>query len=436
MLAAGMVFSLPNAERIFDEAKEVLVGGVNSPVRAFGSVGGTPPFIQRAKGARVWDVDGHRYIDYVGSWGPMILGHAAPKVIKAIKKAASLGTSFGAPTVQEARFASLIQRILPSMEKVRFVNSGTEATMGAIRLARGFTEKSKIIKFAGAYHGHADHLLVQAGSGATTLGVPNSAGVPEEFVQHTLLARFNDLESVQALIAAHHGEIAALIVEPICGNMGVIPPKGSFLRQLSDLLKEEGIVLIFDEVMTGFRVGLTGAQGLYGIDPDLTCLGKIIGGGLPVGAFGGSTEIMKRLAPQGPVYQAGTLSGNPLAMAAGMATLEELVRRNPYKELNERCKQLVDGLQGLAEEKRLKIHFSRVGSMFSFFFTDQEDVSNYDQVQKINTRYYKKFFHALLEEGVYLPPSAYEACFISTAHGTFEIKKTLEAAERAFGVLQ
>ncbi len=431
-----MTFSLPNSESVFQEAQAFLVGGVNSPVRAFGAVGGTPPFIQRAKGSRLWDIDGHRYIDYVGSWGPMILGHAHPKVTKAIKEALKNGTSFGAPTIKEVEFAALIRSAYPSLEKVRFVNSGTEATMSAIRLARGFTGKDKLIKFEGAYHGHADYLLVKAGSGATTLGVPTSAGVPDDFAAHTLLARYNDLESVKALLEAHRGKIAAIILEPVCGNMGLVAPKGTFLQQLAELVRREGVLLIFDEVMTGFRLALGGAQDLYGIKPDLTCLGKIIGGGLPVGAFGGRQEIMDKLAPEGPVYQAGTLSGNPLAMAAGYATVSELARLNPYKQLNESTKKLVDGIQERAAEHHLPLVTARLGSMFSIFFTGESAVDNYDQVQKVSRERFKVFYHEMLEQGVYWPPSPYEACFVSTAHGDFEIQKTLDAVDQAFGRIE
>jgi glutamate-1-semialdehyde 2,1-aminomutase len=426
-----MPFSLANSEQVFKEAQKILVGGVNSPVRAFGSVGGTPPFIHKAKGPYLWDIDGHRYIDYVGSWGPMILGHCHPKVIKAINRAAKEGTSFGAPTVREVEFAALIRQAFPSVARVRFVNSGTEATMSAIRLARGYTGRDKIIKFEGAYHGHADYLLVKAGSGATTLGVPDSAGVPAEFAAHTLLARYNDFDHVYQLIRENRGSVAAIILEPVCGNMGLVPPKGPFLQQLAELTKNEEILLIFDEVMTGFRLALGGAQELYGVLPDLTCLGKIIGGGMPVGAFGGREDIMAQLAPEGPVYQAGTLSGNPLAMAAGFATVSELVKMNPYKQLNERAKQLVDGIKKLAEQKGIPLVAARVGSMFSFFFSEETEVNDYDQVQCINADSFRIFYHAMLERGIYLPPSPYEAWFLSAAHGKSEIQKTLEAADSA-----
>ncbi len=423
--------SFDKSEQAFRRAQESLVGGVNSPVRAFGSVGGTPPFIARAKGAYLWDVDDNQYIDYVGSWGPMILGHTHPKVVAAINAAAESGTSFGAPTVQEVTFAELIRQAYPSMERVRFVNSGTEATMSAIRLARGATGRDKIIKFEGAYHGHADYLLVKAGSGATTLGVPNSAGVPADFAAHTLLARYNDLDHVKKLLGENQGSVAAIIIEPVCGNMGLVAPQGTFLQELSQLARAEGVLLIFDEVMTGFRLAFGGAQELYGIEPDLTCLGKVIGGGLPVGAFGGRADLMQQLAPEGPVYQAGTLSGNPLAMAAGLATVRELQALNPYKELNRSAKTLCDGVKAEADCCGVPMVVARIGSMFSFFFTAAKQVDNYDEVQGISADRFKGFYHSLLEQGVYPPPSPYEAWFLSIAHGEEEIAQTIEAAGRA-----
>lgn len=430
-----MAFGLPNSTRLFAEAKALLVGGVSSPVRSFKSVGGTPPFIQRAKGAHLYDVDGHRYLDYVASFGPMILGHATPRVVKAIRQAAKRGTSYGAPTVEELGLAAHIQRAFPSMERMRLVNSGTEATMSAIRVARGFTKKNKIIKVAGGYHGHADHLLVKAGSGATTFGEPDSAGVPAEFAAHTLIVPYNDLAAVEAMIKAHHADLAAMIIEPVCGNMGLVLPKGNYLIQLADLLASHAILLIFDEVITGFRVAFGGAQDLYGIRPDLTCLGKIIGGGLPMGVYGGRADIMKCVAPEGPVYQAGTLSGNPLAVAAGLATIKELAKRDPYLGLNERTKFLVDELQAIAIALRIPICLPRLGSLFSIFFTEQSEVLNYEQVLRCDQERYRHFFHAMLGEGIYLPPSPFETCFVSTAHGDYEIAKTLAAARRALETL-
>lgn len=432
----NMPISLINSERLFQEAQKILVGGVNSPVRAFRSVGGTPPFIRRAKGAYLFDVDGNRYVDYVGSWGPMILGHRHPKVIRAIKKAIKDGLSFGAPTAKEVEFASLLKEACPSIEKIRFVSSGTEATMSAIRLARGFTGRDKVIKFEGAYHGHADYLLVKAGSGATTLGVPNSAGVPKEFVSHTLLARYNDFEHVHELVVQNKDSVAAIILEPVCGNMGLVAPKGPFLQQLAELTKNEGILLIFDEVMTGFRLALGGAQELYGVVPDLTCFGKIIGGGMPVGAFGGRKDVMSKLTPEGPVYQAGTLSGNPIAMAAGLATVGELMRQDPYKNLDQQAKRLVDGIGQVAEKNQIPLVTARVGSMFSFFFTHDDEVKNYDQVKSVNAARFRVFYHAMLEQGIYPPPSPYEAWFLSTAHGNNEIQKTIEAAEVALSKIE
>ncbi len=431
-----MVKSFTKSTQLFEKSKKVLVGGVNSPVRAFGSVGGTPLFISQAKGAYLWDEDGNRYLDYVGSWGPMILGHAYPSVIAAVQQAAESGTSFGAPTAREIEFARLIQQAFPSMEQIRFVNSGTEATMSAIRLARGFTGRDKIIKFEGAYHGHADYLLVKAGSGATTLGVPTSKGVPASFTEHTLLARYNDLAQVQQLLEQHRGEVAAIILEPVCGNMGLVAPQGPFLQQLAELAKAENVLLIFDEVMTGFRVAFGGAQELYGIRPDLSCLGKIIGGGLPVGAFGGRADIMAHLAPEGPVYQAGTLSGNPLAMAAGHAMIQALAEQKPYSQLNQTAKIIVDGIRERAEQRHIPMVAARLGSMFSFFFTDQAAVTNYDEVQQISADRFKVFYHGMLEQGVYLPPSPYEAWFLSTEHGEAEVEITLSAAEHALDLVK
>ncbi len=426
-----MSLSTVNSERLFSDAQRLLVGGVNSPVRAFKGVGGTPLFIHKAKGARLFDVDGHRYIDYVASFGPMILGHAPRPVIRAIRKAAKAGTSYGAPTVGEVSLAAHLQQAFPSLERMRLVNSGTEATMSAIRAARGFTGRDKILKVEGGYHGHADHLLVKAGSGATTLGAPDSAGVPAEFAAHTLLVPYNDLAAVEGMIDRYSDQIAAMIIEPICGNMGLVLPQGNYLIQLAELLAAKGILLIFDEVITGFRVALGGAQSLYGIRPDLTCLGKIVGGGLPIGVYGGRADIMKRVSPEGPVYQAGTLAGNPIAVAAGLATVQELMNTNPYLALNERTKYLVDRILAAADQRRISLRMSRIASLFSFFFTEASEIANYQQVQQVNKERYAQFFHAMLEEGVYLPPSPFETCFVSTAHGDYEIDKTITAAERA-----
>lgn len=421
-----------NSEKLFVEACKVMVGGVNSPVRAFKSVGGTPLFIIRAKGSKIVDADDKEYIDYVGSWGPAILGHAAPQVLTAVFEAMKNGLSFGAPSTKEIELAWLVQEAYPSMDLVRFVNSGTEATMGAIRAARGFTQKSKIIKFDGCYHGHADYLLVKAGSGAQTLGCPDSAGVPEEFAKLTLVAKYNDLNSVEQLFKQNKNEIAAIILEPVIGNMGCIPPAPGFLEGLKKLAEKEGALLIFDEVMTGFRVAFGGAQALYNIKPDLTCLGKIIGGGLPVGAYGGRKEIMEKVAPMGPVYQAGTLSGNPLAMAAGIATLKELKNPKTYPLLESRGAQLEKGLREIAGRLKIPLQVNRVGSMFSFFFS-ANPVTDGDSARKADAALFKKVFHALLKEGVYLAPSAFEAGFISVAHSEGDIETTLRAFERALG---
>lgn len=418
------------SQKLFQEACEHLVGGVNSPVRAFKNVGGTPLFITRAKGSRIWDADGNEYIDYVGSWGPAILGHAPYDVLKAINESLKNGTSFGAPHAGEIELAKLVKEAFPSMDLVRFVNSGTEAAMGAIRAARGFTCRKFIVKFDGCYHGHADYLLVKAGSGAATLGQPDSAGVPSEFASLTLIANFNDLGSVEKLFKAYAGEIAAVIVEPVVGNMGCIPPQKDFLEGIRKITQKEGAVLIFDEVMTGFRVAFGGAQELYKIKPDLTCLGKIIGGGLPVGAYGGLKEIMEKVAPVGPVYQAGTLSGNPLAMAAGVATLKALKNPKIYKELEEKGAFLEAGIRGIASRLGVPLQVNRVGSMFSCFFT-HDPVTDAPSARKADADRFKKFFHKLLEEGIYTAPSPFEAGFISTAHTSEDLDQTLRAFESA-----
>ncbi|NIO15452.1 MAG: glutamate-1-semialdehyde 2,1-aminomutase [Deltaproteobacteria bacterium] len=417
------------SRKLFRQAKNHIPGGVNSPVRAFKSVGGTPLFIARAKGSRVWDEDGNEYIDYVGSWGPMILGHAPAAVIKQVGEAAKRGTSFGAPTKLEIELAKLIKKFFPSMQRVRLVSSGTEAAMSAIRLARGYTGRDRIIKFAGCYHGHGDSLLVKAGSGATTLGVPDSPGVPKGLARETLTARFNDLDSVSRLIKANRGKVACVVIEPVPGNMGVIVPKPGFLEGLREATAKEGIVLIFDEVMSGFRVAPGGAQQLFGIEPDLTVLGKIIGGGLPVGAFGGKGDIMDHISPTGPVYQAGTLSGNPLAVSAGLATLRALEKRSIYRELEEKASVLADGLSGIASRLKANIPINRVGSMFTAFFTGLPAVYDYDTARSTDTKTYGRYFHAMLNAGVYLAPSQFEAAFVSAAHTRRDIDQTIRAAE-------
>ncbi len=417
------------SNQLFKQAEKLLSGGVNSPVRAFKSVGGTPRFIQKAKGAYLHDVDGNRYIDYVGSWGPMIVGHAHPKVTQAIRKVALNGTSFGAPNPHEVELAGMIQKIFPSIEKIRMTNSGTEAVMGAIRVARAFTKRDKIIKFEGCYHGHADYLLVKAGSGALTFGVPTSAGVPDDFAKHTLTGKFNDLESVEKLFKAN--EVAALIIEPVVGNSGCILPQPGFLDRLKKFCHQYGALLIFDEVMTGFRVALGGAQEKFKIKPDLTVLGKVIGGGLPVGAFGGRAEIMNLLAPLGPVYQAGTLSGNPLAMVAGIETLKLISKKGFFKQLEKATQKLAEGLQKAADEAGIAVQIPQIGGMLSLFFSEYPIV-DLDSAMKSESEKFKKFFHGMLERGIYLPPSPFEAWFVSAAHGEKEINKTLKAAGETF----
>jgi len=416
---------------LFNRAQQLLPGGVNSPVRAFRGVGGSPLFIKRAEGAYLIDEDENSYIDYVGSWGPMILGHAHPAVVEAMQAQAILGLSYGAPTRLEVTMAERIQELMPSMEMLRMVNSGTEATMSAIRLARGFTKRSKILKFAGCYHGHSDSLLVKAGSGVLTCGIPDSAGVPADVAQHTLTCSFNNLAEVSQVFAELGEQIAAIIVEPVAGNMGCIPPVAEFLPGLRRLCDQYGSVLIFDEVMTGFRVAQGGAQQLYKVKPDLTTLGKIIGGGMPVGAFGGRRDIMEQLAPLGPVYQAGTLSGNPMAMAAGIVTLEGISRPYLYEGLEHITRLLVTGLKTLAQRAGISLQATHVGSMFGIFFSDKP-VQNYEDVKACDIERFKKFFHGMLSQGIYLAPSAFEAGFVSTCHGEVELAKTLQAAERVF----
>ncbi len=420
---------------LYQKAQQTIPGGVNSPVRAFNGVGGSPIFIDHADGPFIFDADGKAYIDYVGSWGPMILGHNHAAIRDAVIAAAQRGLSFGAPTEMEINMAELVSQLVPSMEQVRMVSSGTEATMSAIRLARGFTNRDKIIKFEGCYHGHADSLLVKAGSGALTLGQPSSPGVPADFAKHTLTATFNDLESVKELFAANKGEIACIIVEPVAGNMNCIPPVDGFHQGLRDICDQEGALLIFDEVMTGFRVALGGAQDYYKVKPDLTTLGKIIGGGMPVGAFGGRKDVMQYIAPTGPVYQAGTLSGNPVAMAAGYACLTLLAEEGNEKQLETTTKTLADGFKTLADKHGVPLKVNQVGAMFGFFFTDQEEITCYQDVAACDLERFKRFFHLMLEHGVYLAPSAFEASFTSLAHSSKEIEATLEAADRCFAII-
>ena len=416
------------SKKLFARAQRVIPGGVNSPVRAYRSVNLDPPFLIRGRGSKVYDVDGNEYIDYVGSWGPMILGHAHPAIVYAVRERVSRGASFGAPTILEIEMAEELCDALPSLEMVRMVNSGTEATMSAIRLARGYTNRKKIIKFAGCYHGHVDALLVEAGSGATTLGVPDSAGVPPEFTSNTLSATYNDLASVDQLIDSMGPEIAAIIVEPVAGNMGTIPPQPGFLEGLRERCSKAGIVLIFDEVMTGFRVAFGGAQLLYNIKPDLTCLGKIIGGGLPVGAFGGRREIMEHLAPLGAVYQAGTLSGNPLAMAAGLETLRTLKKEDPYPNLEKSAAFLGDAINNLLAEHGIPHYCTRVGSMLCTYFTDTL-VQDYESAKTSDCERFTKFFAGMLKRGIYLAPSQFEAGFVSAAHSQDDLELTLEAVK-------
>lgn len=426
---------MPNSESLFERAIKVIPGGVNSPVRAFNGVGGTPVFIDHAEGACLIDVEGKSYIDYVGSWGPMICGHANPEIIDAVCAVAKKGLSFGAPTGLEVELAENICSIMPGMDQVRMTCSGTEATMSAIRLARGYTGRDKIIKFEGCYHGHADSLLVKAGSGALTLGIPSSPGVPDAVAEITITLEFNNSEQVGQVFAEIGDQIACVIVEPVAGNMNCVPPEEGFLASLRSCCDESSSVLIFDEVMTGFRVGLTGAQGRYGIKPDLTTLGKVIGGGMPVGAFGGRQEIMDHIAPTGPVYQAGTLAGNPVAMAAGLKNLEIISRPGFYDELERKTKDLVEGILAAAKSKKIPLCANRVGAMFGLFFTDQECVSRFSDVTRCDVERFRQFFHSMLKQGVYLAPSAFEAGFVSAAHSDAQIQKTIEYADRAFSDL-
>jgi len=420
---------------LYDEAKRYIPGGVNSPVRAFGSVGGEPVFFARAKGAYLFDTDGKRYIDYIGSWGPMILGHAEKSVISAVQKAAEASLSFGAPSVAETTLAAKVCELMPSIEKIRMVNSGTEATMSAIRLARGFTGRDKILKFEGCYHGHSDSLLVKAGSGALTLGVPTSPGVPASVAEHTITCTYNDLEQVKEVFAEIGDQLACIIVEPIAGNMNMVTPVAGFLEGLQEICKQHGTLLIFDEVMTGFRVARGGAQAIYNIKPDLTTLGKIIGGGMAVGAFGGRADVMDYIAPSGPVYQAGTLSGNPVAMAAGLATLAGLSRDGFYEELGAKTAKLAEGLARVAREAGIPVFTRSVGGMFGMFFSDAESVDSFGEVMKCDTDRFRKFFHGMLDAGIYLAPSAFEAGFVSICHTDEDIQATLDAAAKVMADL-
>ncbi|TCN24547.1 glutamate-1-semialdehyde 2,1-aminomutase [Mesobacillus foraminis] len=418
----------------FKTAKALMPGGVNSPVRAFKSVKMDPIFMERGKGSKIYDIDGNEYIDYVLSWGPLILGHSNDRVVEAIKKVAEMGTSFGAPTVMENKLAELVIERVPSIEIVRMVSSGTEATMSALRLARGYTGRNKIIKFEGCYHGHGDSLLIKAGSGVATLGLPDSPGVPEGVASNTITVPYNDLESVRFAFEQFGEDIACVIVEPVAGNMGVVPPLPGFLEGLREVTKENGALLIFDEVMTGFRVGYHCAQGHFNVTPDITCLGKVIGGGLPVGAYGGKAEIMEQIAPSGPIYQAGTLSGNPLAMTAGYETLSQLTPET-YHEFQSKGDALEAGISSAAKKYDIPISFNRAGSMIGFFFTN-EDVINYESAKSSNLEYFAAYYREMANQGVFLPPSQFEGLFLSTAHSAGDIQKTIEAAEHAFSKLK
>ena len=422
--------SYEKSKAAFKEAVNLLPGGVNSPVRAFKSVDIDPIFMEKGKGAYIYDVDGNKYIDYVLSWGPLILGHANDQVVEALQKVAETGTSFGAPTLIENKLAELVIERVPSIEMVRMVSSGTEATMSALRLARGYTGRNKILKFEGCYHGHGDSLLIKAGSGVATLGLPDSPGVPEGVAKNTITVPYNDLESVRYAFEQYGEDIAAIIVEPVAGNMGVVPPQEGFLQGLRDLTTEHGAILIFDEVMTGFRVGYNCAQGHFGVTPDLTCLGKVIGGGVPVGAFGGKREIMERIAPSGTIYQAGTLSGNPLAMTAGYETLRQLTPET-YVEFNRKADLLEAGLKAAAEKYEIPHTINRVGSMVCIFFTD-EDVINYDKAKTSDLQLFAAYYREMAEQGVFLPPSQFEGLFLSTAHTDVDIEQTIEAVNKAF----
>ena len=423
---------MTSSEQLFEQAKQFIPGGVNSPVRAFRAVGGTPVFIDRAKGAYLYDSEGKRYIDYVLSWGPMILGHAHPSIMEAVIEKLKFGLSFGAPTEVETELAKEICRIMPNMDLVRMVSSGTEATMSAIRLARGYTGRDKIIKFEGCYHGHSDSLLIKAGSGALTMGVPSSPGVPAALADHTITLTYNDIEGLKQAFSEIGEQAAGVIVEPVVGNMNCVPPIPGFLQEIRKQCDQYGSVFIIDEVMTGFRIGLTGAQGYYNIEADLTTLGKVIGGGMPVGAFGGKREIMEQVAPLGPIYQAGTLSGNPVAMAAGLAQLAAIQVDNFYQPIFDKTTALTQGLEKAASDAGIPFTTNHVGTMFGGFFTEEETITNYQQVMNCNNDHFNKFFHGLLDAGVYLAPASYEAGFTSAAHTDSDIQYTLEAAKKVF----
>ncbi len=427
---------MSQSDVLFEQAKKVIPGGVNSPVRAFNGVGGNPVFFTKGEGAYLFDADGKKYIDYVASWGPMILGHANQDVISAVKKTLEDGLGFGAPTQIETTLAEKVCELVPSIEMVRMVSSGTEATMSAIRLARGHTGRDKIVKFEGCYHGHSDSLLVKAGSGALTLGVPTSPGVPADFAKHTLTLEYNNIDQVRETLNEVGDEVACIIVEPVAGNMNCIPPVDGFLQGLREVCDEHGIILIFDEVMTGFRVALGGAQALYGVKPDLTTLGKVIGGGLPVGAFGGKREIMSSIAPLGPVYQAGTLSGNPMSMSAGLAMLSALsADADFYNKLNAKVQVLTDGILAKAKAHNIGMTANVVGGMFGLFFTDSTSVTNFNETSQCDVERFKKFYHLMLAEGIYMAPSAYEAGFLSSAHTDEDVQATIDAAGRVFAQL-
>jgi glutamate-1-semialdehyde 2,1-aminomutase len=430
-----MALKTTKSKKLWKQAQRYMPGGVNSPVRAFKGVGGDPIFVERGKGSRIWDADGNEYIDYVCSWGPLILGHAHKEVVARLKKGVANGTSFGIPTQRETELARKIVAAVPSIEKVRLVNSGTEAVMSAIRLARAYTNRSLVIKFEGCYHGHADGLLVKAGSGATTLGVPTSPGVPPEYAGCTMTLPYNNIDAVASTCRDHGSRIACIILEPIAGNMGVVPPENGYLAALREITEKYGILLIFDEIITGFRVAYGGAQALFKITPDLTTLGKIIGGGLPVGAYGGKADIMDRMSPAGPVYQAGTLSGNPIAVEAGLATLDVLSRPGTYRRLEKLASLLGDGLVKAARAAGVPSYHTRVGSMLCMFFSD-DPVTNYEEALKCNTQRYGKYFHEMLSRGVYLAPSQFEGAFVSLAHSEKDIEKTIAAAEQALSELR
>ncbi|KKE80512.1 glutamate-1-semialdehyde 2,1-aminomutase [Oceanobacillus caeni] len=422
------------SHEIYEEAVNLLPGGVNSPVRAFKSVNMAPIVMESGKGSKIYDADGNEYIDYVLSWGPLILGHANDRVVGKLKEVVEKGTSFGANTEIENKLAKLVIERVPSIEMVRMVNSGTEATMSAIRLARGYTGRDLIMKFEGSYHGHGDSLLIKAGSGVATLGLPDSPGVPSSIASNTITVPFNDLDSVKLAFEKYGKNIAAVIMEPVCGNMGVVPPENAFLQEMRKITEQNGSLLIFDEVMTGFRVGYHSAQGYFDVNPDLTCLGKVIGGGLPVGAFGGKREIMEQIAPVGPIYQAGTLSGNPLAMTAGFETISALTKQS-YEEINKKADRLVEGFKQAAEDYEIPLHINRAGSMLGVFFTN-EKVVNFDAAKTSNLEYFSKYYQAMIEEGIFLPPSQFEGLFLSTEHTDADIEKTIEAIRKAFSKLK